>query len=237
MSSSSATGNPLIGNHPLTNSHSSSHLLLIFCCAELRAWLNRPEQTFCANLSFGIKAWRSIEFVLVSKHEIIAEEFCRNLPTLRKELKKTSSRRCERATATAEAWSTVCEFLALKYPAGAIGSTVKQQLVDVLRNEAHKTKDVPFVGVFEALLLTLHNTAMQNFYKSSPDALADLIGTICAYLLQLIEHQTKSSSHDAADDWLPKQSEAIGKLLSALLTFVKQTPMLEVFRKRFAWCV
>lgn len=192
---------------------------------ELRAWLNRPEQTFCANLAFGMKAWRSIEFVLISKHEIIAEEFCRNLPALRKELRKSGASE----TATAEAWSIIGEFLALKYSAGAISSAVKQQLVDALRKEANKTLDSPVAGVFGAMLVTLEHSGMQNFYKSTPAALADFIGTICAYLLRLIEQQAL-----LADGWLPKQTEVIRKMLSGLLTFVKQTPMLEVFRKRFA---
>lgn len=161
--------------------------------------------------------------MLITKHEIITDEFSRQLPALRKQLKKSA----DVAGETAAAWRLCCEFLGLKFAAGAVSSAVKEQLVEALRTEARKSLAAPHSGLLEALLLTLHNTAMQNFYKSAPTTLADLLATICEYLRRLVDASTD-------DQWLSRQSEPIAKLLAGVLTFVKQTPQLESFRQRFA---
>lgn len=163
--------------------------------------------------------WRSIEFVLISKHEIIADEFCRQLPALRKELKQSGQD-------PTEAWTIVCEFLALRYAAGAIGSGIKEQLVLVLRSEAKKQLKQPNAKVLDALLLAVNHPGMQNYYKSSPDAFAGLVGAALGYVKALIGHPS--------NEWLlTNRSELIGGLLNTIRGFVKQTPQLDVFQKAF----
>lgn len=50
--------------------------------SELRERLCRGEKTFNKNLHFGVKVWSLIEFVLLTKTEIILDELCNNLPKL-----------------------------------------------------------------------------------------------------------------------------------------------------------
>lgn len=139
---------------------------------------------------------------------------------MRKQLKQSG----QEAAATSAAWTIVCEFLALKYAAGAIGSAVKEQLVAVLRNEARKLqKPKPIGKVFEALLVTLRHPGMQNYYKSAPDAFAGLCGSALGYLRALI----------IAGEVNGQQKEEVMGLLSIIRVFVKQTPQLDVFRKAF----
>lgn len=172
--------------------------------------MNRTENDFASNLRFGIRAWQSIEFVLITKHEIITEEFCAQLPL-----------QCEINSVT---WSAIHDFLALKCSAGAVSITVKEQLAHTLRQMANNNDRPPIPELFDALLLVLHNLAMQNYYKSNPAAYAQFTGTCFQYLLRII-------AVDA--EFAVSKLDAIRELITTVSTFIKNTPLLTEFRDAF----
>lgn len=184
---------------------------------ELRKWLNRSNTDFLTNLRFGIKAWNSIEFNLITKHEIITEEFCRNLPKFRKEHKNSLD-------SYFDAWlSTINEFFTLTCPPGAISSAVKLIVVKTLMTEAQKLKRSPHPSVLQGMLRVLHNSAMQNFYKSNSDAYCEYIASILMYINALASRQADMTT-------IAKDVEHI---LDAIKTFVQQTPHLDLFQAAF----
>lgn len=106
---------------------------------ELRKWLNRPNNDVLTNLQFGIKARNSIKLNLITKHEIITKEFCRNLRKFRKHHKYNQY---------FDGWLMIInEFLSLTCSPGAISSTVKSALIDELKCEAKKFKN-PSTSIF-----------------------------------------------------------------------------------------
>lgn len=157
--------------------------------------------------------------MLITKHEVITEEFCSNLRKFHKEVKRTSA-------GYEAVWKIINEFLALKCSAGAIGSSTKELLVNTLRAEANITIGQPNVAVFEGLQLTMHNAAMQNYYKSNPKAYAGFVGTNVKYLIALLAQESQN--------WLETQIDAIKVLIAAIKSFVKHTPLLDQFQVAFS---
>lgn len=193
--------------------------------AELRKWLNRPELSFIENLDFGMKVWNSIEFVLLSKQEIIVDEFCNNLTKLRKEI---AASKVENYSKTA--WSKVNEFLSFRYSSGAVNATIKAKLVKTLSDEAEITINESRASslVLNALLTTLQNPSIQNYYKSNANDYAKFLGVNIRYITVLL--QSNNVTNDERDQF----KQQIEEILSSMRLYIKQTPFLEVFKSTFA---
>lgn len=190
----------------------------------MRKWLNRPEQDFLANLSFGIKAWHSLELSLLTKYEVVIEEFCQNLPKFRKELSKRDPEYVK------EAWGKVHDLLRLTYSTGAVNVQVKAKLVEALSEEARYTlkKASPSLDVLNALLITLHNTSMLNYYKSSGKDFAKFIATNLRYLNAVVVHENGK----LVDQNTLK--EMVDGVIKSLRTYIRQTPYLDTFKEFFS---
>lgn len=192
---------------------------------ELRSWLNRPNLSFVDNLNFGIKVWNSIEFVLLTKQEIIVDEFCNNLPKLRKEIKKSTD-----ASYAETAWQKVNEFLSFRYSSGAVSVVVKEKLIKTLSAEAEigikESQLSP--SILTALFITLQNTSIQNYYKSNAVEFARFLAINIRYLTAILQLE------DSTDDQSKTYKEHIVQLLTSLKAFIKQTPFLDEFKSAFA---
>lgn len=199
-----------------------------FYFSELRKWLNRPDLSFVENLNFAIKVWNSIEFVLLTKQEIIVDEFCNNLPKLRKEIKNADnpSEHCDLT------WTKINEFLSFRYSAGAVSVAIKEKLIKTLTKEAeHSVKhDKLSILILNALTITLHNTSMQNYYKSNVNEFAKFLGKNIGYLTELLKQNAESITEGQQKQY----KEHIDQILTALRTFIKQTPLLDEFKSSFA---
>lgn len=196
----------------------------------MRKWLSRTEHSFIENLDFGIKVWNSIDFVLLTKHEIILDEFCNNLPKLRKEISKSS----DQTTCTETAWKKINELLNLRYSAGAVSVLVKDKLIKSLTIEANASikEHQPSIDILNALLTTLHSTSMQNFYKSNTMEYAKFIGTNVQYLIVYVNN--KNTAHSLDDVQQKQFKEIVDAILNELKTFIKQTPFLDTFKSAFS---
>lgn len=204
-------------------------IISIVSIPELRKWLCRSDKTFIENLEFGIKVWNSIEFVLLTKTEIIIDEFCNNLPKLRAEVKKSVNA----AEHASNAWQKINEFLSLHYAAGAVSVGVKEKLINTLSAEARSkwSRKNPSVAVMRALLTTLHSSSMQNYYKSNTSDYAKFIGTNLSYFTTILFSEETGSIDDEQQRALKEIFEAI---LNELKTFIKQTPSLDAFKSAFS---
>lgn len=196
-----------------------------FSIVELRKWLNRPEFSFVDNLNFGIKVWNSIEFVLLTKQEIVVDEFCNNLPKLREEIKSSSDPKCGDV-----AWEKIYEFLSFRYSSGAVSVAVKDKLIKTLSQEAQISIDESQTShsILNALLVTLQNPSIQNYYKSNAVEFARFLGLNIRYVAVLLE------SEDVTADQSKTYKDHIDQLLSSLKAFIKQTPFLDEFKSAFA---
>lgn len=196
---------------------------------ELRKWLARSDKSFIENLEFGIKVWNSIEFVLLTKTEIILDEFCNNLPKLRDEVKQSD----DPSTYATNAWQRINEFLGLHYAAGAVSVGVKEKLINALTAEAKAkwNRKNPSLAVLRTLLTTLRSSSMQNYYKSNTSDYAKFIGTNLSYFTVVLS----SDATDFADDEQQRQlKEIFEAILSELKAFIKQTPFLDAFKLAFS---
>lgn len=196
---------------------------MLFPFLELRKWLNRANLSFVENLDFGIKVWNSIEFVLLTKQEIIFDEFCNNLPRLRDEIAQNTTN----SNYTNEAWEKINELLALRYAAGTVSIAVKDKLIKAISQEAQFTiKQVQSSPlIFNALLATLQNTSMQNYYKSNVEEFTKFVATIIGYLNVLLQ------SNKVTNDQCKSHVE---RIVASIRAFIKQTPYLDVFKTAFA---
>lgn len=169
------------------------------------------------NLQFGMKVWNSIEFSLLTKHEIIIAECC-------KIIKKLSSE-CETVIETDEAWTGINEFLGMKCSAGVVESAVKMTLTKTLLDVVKGLKCRRFV-VYKALITVLRNTTMQSFFKSNSKHFAMLAGATVEYVGKLIESSGTDSEFDRNDP-------LVLEVLEITKNYIKQTPFLGEFRKPF----
>ncbi|XP_031625322.1 uncharacterized protein LOC116342004 [Contarinia nasturtii] len=191
---------------------------------ELRKWLNRPDFSFVDNLSFGIKVWNSIEFVLLTKQEIVVDEFCNNLTKLRDEINRSSDPKCGDV-----AWEKINEFLNFRYSSGAVSVAVKDKLVKTLSQEAEISINESNAShlILNALLVTLQNTSIQNYYKSNAVEFARFLGLNIRYVTVLLDSEE-------AIEQIKTYKEHIDQLFTALKAFIKQTPFLDEFKSAFA---
>lgn len=189
---------------------------------ELRKWLNRSELSFVDNLNFGVKVWNSIEFVLLTKQEIIVDEFCNNLAKLRDEIARSTDVKYGDA-----AWEKVNEFLGLRYSSGAVSVAVKDKLIKTLSKEADWSIENgrPSQHILNALLITLQNSSIQNYYKSNATEFARYLGTSIRYLSALLQTDEENGK---------QHKEQIDQLLESLKEFIKQSPFLDDFKSAFA---
>lgn len=187
--------------------------------------MNRTELSFVDNLNFGIKVWNSIEFVLLTKQEIVVDEFCNNLPKLRKEVKESSDSKYGD-----KAWEKINEFLAFRYSSGAVRVAVKNKLIKALSKEAKISIDESRAShlILNALLITLQNTSIQNYYKSNAVEFARFLGLNTRYLSVLLE------SVEITSDRSKLYKGHIDQILATLKAFIKQTPFLDDFKSAFA---
>lgn len=188
--------------------------------------MNRADLNFVDRLNFGIKVWNSIEFVLLTKQEIVVDEFCNNLPKLRKEIKKSG----DDGEYKERAWQKIVEFLGYSYSSGAVGVLVKEKLIKTLTTEAEisiKEKDLSN-DISSALLITLQNASIQNYYKSNVVEFARFLGVNIRYLTALMQSEMITSDRSKTHE------EHIGELFGALKSFIKQTPFLDDFKSAFA---
>lgn len=166
-----------------------------------------------------MKIWNSIEFVLLSKQEIIVDEFCDQLPKLRKEHSDTKA-----------AWSKINEFLSFRYASGTVNVAIKAKLVKALTEEAEKSinnlKTSPLI--LNALLITLENPSIQNYYKSNATDYAKFLGENFRYVTVLLQ------SADITSDQCKEYEHQIERILTSMRLYVKQTPFLDVFKSDFA---
>lgn len=187
--------------------------------------MNRTESSFVDNLKFGIKVWNSIEFVLLTKQEIVVDEFCNNLPKLRKEIKESSNPKYGD-----QAWEKINEFLGFRYSSGAVSVAVKDKLIKTLSHEAEisiKESQTSHL-ILIALLITLQNTSIQNYYKSNAVEFARFLGLNIRYLSVLLELK------EVTNDQSKLYKDHISQLLVSLKAFIKQTPFLDDFKSAFA---
>lgn len=184
---------------------------------ELRKWLNRAEKSHTENLEFGMKVWNSIEFNLLTKHEIIIEEGCKIVQKLAAE--------CKTAAEIDTAWSVINEFLGLKCPSGAIVSAVKITLINTLL-DAVNAKTCRRHVVYKGVITTLQNSMMQSFFKSSSKHFARLTGAAISYAGKMLE-----SSQTDSD--LNRNDPLILEVVQLTKNYIKQTPFLNDFRIQF----
>ena len=168
-------------------------------------------------MKLAIKLWESIEFVLISKHEIITEEFCNNLKKFRKS--------CESLNDYFVAWTLINEFLALKSTAGSVNTTVKALLIETLISEFKKTKKSPNQLLFQGFQLTLANSAMQNYYKSNPEVYFEFVGVNFRLFTKIMQNES--------DLWLDGQQGKIKEMFECIKLFLKQTPLIHKLMEPF----
>lgn len=181
--------------------------------------------SFIDKLNFGLKVWNSIEFVLLTKQEIVVDEFCNNLPKLRDEIKNSTDPKYGEI-----AWEKINEFLAFRYSSGAVSVAVKDKLIKTLSNEAEisiKESQTSHLTM-NALLITLQNSSIQNYYKSNATEFARFLGANIRYLTILLE------SEEISADKSKVYKEYIEQLFNSLKVFIKQTPFLDEFKSAFA---
>lgn len=166
--------------------------------------------------------------MLLTKQEIIFDEFCNNLPRLRDEI----AEKAIDPTYENEAWKKINELLSLQYSAGTVSIAVKDKLVKALSEEAKFTIEQSKCSthVLKALLTSLENTSMQNYYKSNIDEFTRFIGTIIGYMNVLIQQNSDASSKTIDDNI----KSNIDKITATIRGFIKQTPFLEAFKTAFA---
>lgn len=169
--------------------------------------------------------WNSIEFVLLTKQEIVVDEFCNNLPKLRDEINSSSDPKY-----ADQAWEKINEFLAFRYSSGAVSVAVKDKLIKTLSKEAVKSINESHLShlILNALLITLQNTSIQNYYKSNAIEFARFLGTNIRYLIALLQ------SEEDASEQSKTYKGYVEQLLSSLKAFIKQTPFLDDFKSAFA---
>lgn len=188
--------------------------------------MNRADLNFVDRLNFGIKLWNSIEFVLLTKQEIVVDEFCNNLPKLRKEIKKSG----DDGEYKSRAWQKIVEFLGYSYSSGAVGVLVKEKLIKTLTSEAEVSIKEQQLSreISSALLITLQNASMQNYYKSNVIEFARFLGVNIRYLTAIMQAEQLSSERSKT------HGGHIGELFGSLKSFIKQTPFLDDFKSAFA---
>lgn len=171
--------------------------------------------------------WNSIEFVLLTKHEIIVDEFCNGLAKLREEIKASDDPEFGE-----KAWRTVVEFLSLSYSAGAVSVGVKEKLINALKKEAaaKSNRKKPSDLILKALLITLKSTSMQNYYKSKTDDYARFVATCLRYLTVIIRSESDLLTDKSKSSEVREHFESV---LNALKGFIKQTPFLDSFKVDF----
>lgn len=163
--------------------------------------------------------------MLLTKQEIIIDEFCNNLPKLREEIKKSSNPKYAE-----EAWEKINEFLGFRYSSGAVSVAVKDKLIKTLSKEAEVSikKSQQTHLILNALLVTLQNTSIQNYYKSNAIEFARFLSINIRYLTALLQ------SEEVSNDQNKLYKQHIDELLSILKGFIKQTPFLDEFKSAFA---
>lgn len=172
-----------------------------------------------------MKVWNSIEFVLLSKQEIVVDEFCNNLPKLRTEIEKSTE---EHHFTTA--WTKINEFLSFRYSSGTVNVAVKAKLVKTLTDEAEKSKNESITSplILNSLLITLQNPSIQNYFKSNADDYTKFLATNCRYVTALLK------SNNPSNDQYQKYKRQIDQIFESMRLYIKQTPFLEVFKVAFA---
>lgn len=179
--------------------------------------MHRDDKSHTENIEFGMKVWNSIEFNLLTKHEIITEEICKTLVELSAELKT--------AKEIDTAWTVINEFLALKCSPGAIVSSVKLTLTKTLLDVIRRIQCRRYI-VYKGLITLLQNSSMQSFFKSNSKPFAMLVGASIDYLAKLIESNDYETDFDLNDP-------LIHEVVKITKNYIKQTPFLDQFRKPF----
>lgn len=189
-----------------------------YLLVELRKWLcHRAEKSQMENIQFGMKVWNSIEFNLLTKHEIITEECCKIIAKLSTELETTKQ--------IDTSWAVINEFLGLKCSPGAVVSTVKMALIKTLLEVVKGMKCRRYI-VYKALITTLQNSSMQSFFKGNSKPFAKLAGASIDYLAKMLEASEIDSDLDRNDPLM-------GEVVQITKNYIKQTPFLNEFRKPF----
>ncbi|KAJ6647541.1 hypothetical protein Bhyg_02764 [Pseudolycoriella hygida] len=181
---------------------------------ELRKWLHRVEKSHLENITFAMRVWNSMEFNLLTKHEIITEECCKIVSKLSEEVKTAED--------IDSMWNVVNEFLGMKCSSGAVANSVKialcKTVVDVV-----KSMNCQRCIVYKALVTMLQNTAMQGFFKSNAKYFGMVAGLSIDYLKKLLEKESDLNRSDLD----------VVKVVQITKNFIKQTPFLNDFRKPF----
>lgn len=179
--------------------------------------MHRADKSHMENIQFGMKVWNSIEFNLLTKHEIITEECCKIVAKLSAELVT--------AKEIDAAWTVINEFLGLKCTPGAVVSAVKMTLIKTLLDAVKGIKCRRYI-VYKGLITMLQNSTMQSFFKSNSKSFAMLAGASIGYLVKMIESSDSDSDLDRTD---PLMCEVV----QTTKNYIKQTPFLSEFRKPF----
>lgn len=199
--------------------------MVFFCIVELREWLSRPKLSFIENLDFGMKVWNSIEFVLLSKQEIVIDEFCNNLPKLCTEIEKSSTHYFNAA------WTKINEFLSFRYSSGTVNVAVKAKLVKTLADAAEKSinESISSPLILHSLLITLQNPSIQNYFKSNAVDYAKFLATNSRYVIALLK-----SNNNLSNDQCHEYKQQIDQIFESMRLYIKQTPFLDAFKSAFA---
>ncbi|KAG4072519.1 hypothetical protein HA402_004608 [Bradysia odoriphaga] len=169
------------------------------------------------NIQFGMKVWNSIEFNLLTKHEIITEECCKLIENVSAELETVDD--------IDAAWIMINEFLGLKCSPGAVGSPVKTTLTKTLIAVVNGVKCRRYI-VYKGLIALLQNTSMQSFFKSNSKSFAMLVGASIDYLAKILESNESDSRFERSDP-------LVREVVQITKNYLKQTPFLNEFRKPF----
>lgn len=166
-----------------------------------------------------------MELILPTKYEIVLDELCKLLPKFVSKSSKYD------ATVLQKVWDVTIELLSLTYSTGAVSVQVKAQLTETLSTVANQTlkKSTASVRLLQALVATLHNTSMLNYYKSSGQEFAKFIAINLRYVIALVDGVTADASFDA--------KTVVEGILKSLRDYIRQTPYLDTFKEHFATIV
>lgn len=168
-----------------------------------------------------------MELALPTKHEIVLDELCKILPSLASNLVKSD------AASQQNVWDIIIELLSLTYSTGAVNVQIKAKLIDALSDVANYTlrKSAPSVNLLNALRVTLHNTSMLNYFKSSGHNFAKFVAINLRYLIAWTVHEGGIDTNRQVQ--LDTRAIVDG-LLKSLRSYIRQTPYLDTFKEFFA---
>ncbi|KAL9702523.1 hypothetical protein quinque_006041 [Culex quinquefasciatus] len=184
---------------------------------EILKRLSIPDQDFHANLSYGIKLWKSGSFYYMSKYEVIFEHFLDGLGGYAKQLSKQDPAGFDGR------WALVNEFLALPCPSNALPSRVIPRLGEVF-DKLRKGKSIVKTRVLlESFLTVAFDVKYKNFYKFDYLSYGTILGTALRYYLSFLEDGFQKD----------EEEDTIKRIFDDIRIYVKSAGGEEKWQKAF----